>query len=57
MAWEAAWEEQEVAWQEVTWEVVAWQVVAAWQEQKEKAWEEEAAWTRRAGEVVLFRHF
>jgi hypothetical protein len=32
----------------VTWEVVAWEVAAEWEEQKEKAWEEEAALTRRA---------
>ena len=57
MAWEAAWEGQEVAWEEVARVVVAWEEAAAWEEQEEKAWEEEAALTRRAGEVVLFRHF
>ena len=55
MAWEAAWEEQEVAWEESAWEVVAWEEAAAWEEQEEKAWEEEAALTRRAGEPTLLR--
>jgi hypothetical protein len=61
VAWEAAWEEQEVAWEKLTWEVVAWEVAAEWEEQEETAWEEVAAWeeeaalTRITGETTLLR--
>ena len=45
MAWEAAWEEQEVDREELTWAEVAWEEAAAWEEQEEAAWEEVAGLT------------